>query len=128
MIELRYSTAQNLSVGVIQAKKARFNDPNSPVVGALLSWYYWHYLRKADGSVVNIISRSWSNIPNCAGCYQLGLTASDTDVLGPLTVYIFDSVSMQDPILVTAEVVTRNYYDSKCGTSKLSVETSAMKG
>lgn len=125
---MRYNTAQYIPVGAIQAKKSRINDPNSPVVGAQLSWYYWHYLRKADGSVVDIVSRLWYNVPNCAGCYQLGLATSDVNVLGPLMVYIFDANAMQDPVFVTAEVVTQNYYDSKYGTAKLSVETFAMKG
>jgi len=88
-------------------------DPLDPVYGALLSWYYWRYIVKADGTVQDIVTRTWADIPNCAGCYFLTLTISDTSALGPLLLYIYDSVSLGKPIFMEFEVINKNSYDSR---------------
>lgn len=128
MIELRYNTSQYMTVGVLQAKKARITDPNAPLVGAVLSSFAWHRLILQGGSSIDIVARPWYNVPNCAGCYSLGLATSDVNLLGILTLYIFDPNALQDPIFIRASVVPQNYYDSKYGSAKLIVEPSAMKG
>jgi len=130
MIELRYNTQQIIPIGVLQTKKIKLNDPNSPVVGALLSWYYWRYIRKANGTVLDIVSRTWADIPSCAGCYTLTLLATDTNMLGPLVVYISDAISLESPIYIVARVITQNVFDAKYGSAlqQTYVEPFAQKG
>lgn len=103
-MDLRYNTEQTVQIGVLLSKTHKFEDPANPVYGAQLSWYYWTYIIKADGTVVSIVTRTWSDVPSCAGCYNLTLTADDTDTLGPLTLYIYDAVSLGKPIFTTFNV------------------------
>lgn len=104
-MKLKYNTEQTVRVGVLLAKPTKFEDPANPVYGALLSWYYWKYLIKADDTTVDIVNHTWSDIPNCAGCYFLTLTAEDTNKLGPLILYIYDAASLGRPIFMDFEVV-----------------------
>lgn len=103
-MKLKYNTEQIVRVGVLLAKPIKFEDPMNPVYGAQLSWYYWRYIVKADGTVVDVVNRIWSDISNCAGCYFLTLTAEDTNKLGPLIVYIYDATSLGKPIFMEFEV------------------------
>lgn len=121
MMELRQSTQQVVRVGVLLTKQLKLTDPLNPIYGAVLSWYYWKYLIKSDGTVINIGTRSWSDIPNCAGCYFLTLTITDTDKLGPLVLYIYDAVSLGKPIYMEFSVIDKNVYDSKYGNSLMKV-------
>jgi len=121
MIELRYNTQQILRVGVLLAKTTKFEKPIAPICNALLSWYYWRYLIKADGTVVDIVNRSWLDIPQCAGCYFLTVTAIDTNKLGPLILYIYD-VYLAKPIYLEFAVISQNVYDSKYGNQFLLVD------
>lgn len=106
-MELQQGIEQKVRVGVLLAKPTKFSDPRNPVYGALLSWYYWRYIVKADETIIDILAHVWSDVPNCAGCYFLTLTASDTEKLGPLTLYIYDVVSLGKPIFMQFEVVAR---------------------
>jgi hypothetical protein len=106
-MDLQQGVEQTVQVGVLLAKPTKFEDPMNPVYGALLSWYYWRYIVKSDGTVVDIVTRTWSDIPNCAGCYFLTLTATDTNKLGPLTVYIYDAASLGKPIFIQFEVTAK---------------------
>lgn len=106
-MELRQGVEQIVRVGVLLAKTHKFEDPANPVYGAQLSWYYWRYLIKADGTVIDVVSRVWSDVSCCAGCYNLTLTASDTDVLGPLTLYIYDAASLGRPVFMHFNVTNR---------------------
>lgn len=128
MIELRHNTQQVLRVGVLLTKQLKLTDPLDPIYGALLSWYYWRYIVKANGDVLDILTHTWADIPNCAGCYFLTLTATDTNTLGPLILYIYDAGSLGKPIFMGCEVVSQNYYDAKYGELKLAVEPFADKG
>ena len=103
-MELQQGIEQKIRVGVLLAKPAKFSDPANPVYGASLSWYYWRYIVKADETIIDILTHTWSDIPNCAGCYFLTLTASDTEKLGPLTLYIYDAASLGKPIFLQFEV------------------------
>jgi hypothetical protein len=128
MIELRHNTEQVIRVGVLVTKQSKMTDPLNPVYGALLSWYYWRYIVKADGSVQDILTRTWVDITNCAGCYFLTLTISDTSILGPLILYIYDAGSLGKPIFMEFEVVSQVFWDAKYNNDCLSIECQAQKG
>lgn len=125
MYELRYNTQQIVRVGVLLAKPAKFENPSIPVSGALLSWYYWKYLIKSDGTVISILNHTWTDILNCAGCYFLTLTATDTNKLGPLVLYIYD-VALGMPIYYIFNVVNQNEYDAKYSIKLLKVEQQSI--
>ena len=127
-MELRQGTEQVVRIGVLLTKQTKLTDPLNPVYGADLSWYYWRYLVKPDGTVVDLIGHTWIDIPNCAGCYYLTLTAEDTAQLGHLTVYIFDAGSLGKPIYQTFYVTNKNNYDSKYDDKLLVVEPPAEEG
>lgn len=128
MQELRQNTQQILRVGVLLTKQIKVTDPLNPIYGALLSWYYWRYIVKANGTVQDIIIRTWTDIPNCAGCYFLTVTVADTSILGPLILYIYDAGSLGKPIFMEFEVISQNMWDSKYGTKFLTVEQDAKLG
>lgn len=125
--QLRHETEQKIRVGVLLTKQVKLTDPLNPVYGALLSWYYWRYLVKADETSVDIVNHNWSDIPNCAGLYYLTLTAEDTNKLGPLVLYIYDAGSLGSPILMYFEVIDKNVYDAKYGIELLKVEPEAQE-
>jgi hypothetical protein len=127
-MELRHNTQQTIRVGVLLAKTHKFEDPMNPVYGALLEWYYWRYLIKPDGTVVDILNHTWSDIPNCAGCYFLTLTIQDTSLLGSLGLYLYDAASLGRPIFMNFNVIDKNVWDAKYGGSLLQVESHAQKG
>jgi len=128
MIELRHNTQQILRVGVLLTKQLKVTDPLNPIYGALLSWYFWRYLVKADGTVQDILTRTWTDIPNCAGCYFLTVTVADTSILGPLILYIYDAGSLGKPIFMEFEVISQNMWDSKYSNGQLAIEPQAQKG
>lgn len=128
MLELRQCTEQIIRIGVLLEKQTKLTDPLIPVYGAQLDWYYWRYLIKPDNTILDLSGHSWTDIPNCAGCYFLTLTEEDTAQLGPLVVYIFDAASLGKPIFTEFVVVTQNSWDSKCGCELLNVEPYAQKG
>lgn len=128
MQEIRQGTQQTIRVGVLLTKQNKLTDPLNPIYGAQLSWYYWRYLVKPDGTVIDLIGRPWIDIPNCAGCYYLTLNASDTDQLGHLTLYIYDSDSLGRPVFQTFYVTNQNEWDSKYDNKLLIVEQHAEKG
>ncbi len=127
-MELRQGTQQVVRVGVLIAKQGKLTDPLVPVIGAQLGWYFWRYIVIPDGTVIDIVNYAWSDIPNCAGCYYLTLSAIDTAYLGPLTLYLFDGSSLDKPIFETFEVIDRNVWDSKYGGSLMKVEQFALEG
>jgi len=128
MIELRHNTEQVVRVGVLVTKQTKLTDPLDPVYGALLEWYYWRYIVRADGSTWDILTRTWTDIPNCAGCYFLTLTIADTSCLGPLVLYIYDSGSLGKPIFMEFEVVSQYFWDAKYNNDCLIIESQAQKG
>lgn len=121
--ELRHETEQTVRVGVLLTKQSKLTDSLNPVYGAQLNWYYWRYVVKADGVVVDIVNHVWSDIPSCAGLYYLTFTMSDTNELGPLVLYIYDAESLGKPILMHFEVIDKNVYDSKYKNKLLKVES-----
>ena len=127
-MELRQGTQQTVRVGVLLTKQVKLTDPLNPVYGAQLNWYYWRYLVKPNGTVVDLVTRPWIDIPNCAGCYYLTLNESDTDQLGHLTLYIFDSGSLGKPIFETFYIINSNEWDSKYDIKLLQVEQHATTG
>lgn len=128
MIELRHNTQQVIRIGVLLTKQTKVTDPLDPIFGALLEWYYWCYIIKADGTVQDISARTWNDVPGCVGCYFLTITAIDTDALGPLIVYIYDASSLGRPIFMEFEVISQNIWDSKYSTGLLAIEPQAQKG
>jgi len=112
-VELRQNTEQTVRIGVLLTKQSKLTDPLNPVYGAQLNWYYWRYLVKPDGTIIDLVTRSWIDIPGCTGCYYLTMLPSDTDQLGHLTVYIFDANSLGRPIFETLYVINSNEWDSK---------------
>lgn len=121
--ELRHETEQIVRVGVFLTKQVKLTDSLDPVSGAQLSWYYWRYIVKADGTVVDILSHTWSDIPSCAGLYYLTLLLTDTDKLGSLILYVYDATSLGKPILINFEVIKKNVYDARYGSALLKVES-----
>ncbi len=121
--ELRHETERKVRIGVLLAHPRRYEEPIDPIWDAELNWFYWRYIVKADGTVIDIVNHEWSMIPNCAGVYFLTLTAEDTNQLGQLTLYIHDAVSLGRPILMHFDVVDKNVYDAKYGFERLKVET-----
>lgn len=130
MIELRHNTEQTIRVGVLLTKQSKLTDPLDPIYGALLSWYWWRYIVRADGTVWDILTRTWVDIPSCEGCYFLTLTIADTSSLGPLILYIYDASSLGKPIFMEFEVINQNTYDSKYDVddSLIVVSQHAQKG
>jgi len=127
-MELCQNKSQVVRIGVLLTKQIKLTDPLNPVYGADLSWYYWRYLVKPDGTVIDLVGRTWCDIPNCAGCYYLTLTAEDTVLPGHLTVYIFDAGSLGKPIFAEFEIISANMWNAKYTTGLLSVEQPAQKG
>lgn len=128
MIELRHNTEQIIRVGVLLTKQSKLTDPLDPIYGAQLSWYWWRYIVKADGTVQDILTRTWTDIPNCAGCYFLTLTIADTSILGPLVLYIYDAGSLGKPVFMEFEVVSQCFWDAKYNDDCLVIESQAQKG
>lgn len=126
MQELRYNTEQIVRVGVLLAKTK--DNPIIPVTGATLNWFWWRYLIKSDGTVIDIINFYWNDIPNCDGCYFLTFPMNVCDKLGSLILYIHDSFSLGKPIFMEFNVITQNEWDSKYGNSLLSVEQDSKLG
>jgi len=123
MEELRHETEQTTCIGVFLEKTDR-GCQRIPYAGLQLDWCYWRYLIKADGTVVDIINRIWSDIPNCAGLYFLTLLSSDVDQKGPLSIYIHDDSFLGKPVMKQFMVVDENMYDAKYGDNALlKVET-----
>ena len=120
-MDLRQGTEQIIRVGVLLTKQTKMTDPLNPIYGALLSWYFWRYIIKANGIVQDIVTRTWADISNCAGCYFLTLTAIDTEYLGSLILYIYDASSLGKPIFMEFEVINRNSYDAKYNINDLPV-------
>lgn len=128
MIELRHNTEQKIRVGVLLTKQTKLTDPLNPIFGATLDWFWWRYIVKADETVQNIVMRNWADIPDCAGCYFLTLTVDDTSVLGPLTLYLYDSSSLGRPIFMQFRVVSQMFWDAKYNNDVLSIESQPQKG
>jgi len=128
MIELRQNTEQIIRVGVLLTKQPKLSDPLDPIYGALLEWYYWRYIIKANGFVQDILTRTWIDIPNCTGCYFLTLTAGDTSELGSMVLYIYDAGSLGRPIFMEFEVVSQYFWDAKYNNDCLVIESQAQKG
>lgn len=122
--ELRHETEQTVRVGVL-LKKTK-NNPLEPIYGALLNWFYWRYLVKADEALVDIVNHEWSDIPCCEGLYYLTFTVLDTSIKGPLTLYIHDDNVLGKPILMHFMVIDKNTYDSKYGNNLLKTEPEAQ--
>jgi hypothetical protein len=120
MIELRYNTAQTIVLGPFLEQQSR-GYPINPYGSLQISWCYWRYLIKADGSVVDLGTRNWSGVPSCTGLYFIELLASDVDVLGATKIYVHDSSFIGKPVYVNSVVVKQNYYDSKYGDDNLRV-------
>lgn len=127
-MELRQSTQQVIPVGVLLTKQIKLTDPLNPVYGASLSWYFWRHLIKPDGTTVDIVNHTWSDIPSCAGCYNLTLTEQDTAICGTLMLYIFDASSLGKPIFMELKIIKQNVWDSKYGDSLLITESHAKGG
>lgn len=127
-MEIRQDTQQSIRVGVLLAKRSKMSDPLTPVTGAQLNWYYWTYITKPDGTVINITGYPWIDIPNNAGCYYLQLSETDTDQLGHLMLYIHDASSLDNPVLQTFYIVNQNEFDSKYDKDLLKVEQFAATG
>lgn len=126
MIELRHNTEQIVRVGVLLSSSKDY--PIAPILGAELDWFWWRYLVKADGTVVDILNHVWSDIPNCDGLYFLTLTAPDTDKLGQLILYIHDESTLGKPIFMEFEVVSQCFWDAKYNNDCLVIESQAQKG
>ena len=128
MQELRYNTGQIIKAGILIAKRLKLTDPFNPIIGAQLNWYYWRYIIKADGGVIDIVNYNWNNIPNCAGWYFLTLPIISCNKLGSSVLYIFDSYSLEVPIFMEFNVITQNEWDSKYGDKYLRVEQDSKLG
>lgn len=97
--------------------------PVTPVTGATLDWYWWRYLIKADGTVVDLLGHTWNDVPSCDGVYFLTLTAADLDQRGLLEVYIHDAVSLGRPILQRFWVVDKNAWDARYAEKLAAVDS-----
>lgn len=120
MQELRHETEQTIVVGLFLEKKSR-GYPINPYSGMSLDWCWWRYLIKSNGTVVDISSRAWEDVPNCDGMYFLTLLSSDVNRKGFLTVYIHDASFLGKPVVQYFQVVDKNVYDSKYGDELLKV-------
>lgn len=119
MIELRHNTEQIVRVGVLLEYTK--DNPHIPISGATLDWFWWRYLIKADGTVIDIVNHTWSNIPNCDGMYFLTLTILDVNQLGHLIIYIMDETGLGKPIFMEFSVINKNSYDSKYNVNDIPV-------
>lgn len=119
MLELRHNTEQIVRVGVLLEYTR--NTPINPIQGAALNWFWWRYLIKSDGTVIDIISHTWNDIPNCDGLYFLTLTEVDVNQLGFLILYIHDETGLGKPIFMEFNVINKNSYDSKYNVNDLPV-------
>ena len=98
MQELRHETEQTIVIGLFLEKQAR-GYPIIPYSGLFLGWCWWKYLIKSNGTVVDISSRIWVDIPSCDGMYFLTLLSSDVNQKGPLTIYSLFCLTIYSTIL-----------------------------
>lgn len=111
--ELRQSTSIIIKVGV-----AVNSTGVTPVTNLTIDAADEAELLKNGTTGTLAIGGTLSAITNCDGWYNLTLSATDTDTLGPLTLAINDDSAIL-PIWQDYMVVSQNYYDNKYGTTPL---------
>lgn len=127
-MDLQYETEQIVRVGLL-LEPQKYGYPIIPIYNATLDWFWWRYLIKADGTVTDILTRTWTDVPSCSGIYFLTLMAYDTDQLGPLEIYIHDSVSLGKPIFMRFNVISPNAWEFKFGNQLAVIDSQhAQKG
>jgi len=107
MEELRYNSAVTVHVG-------QFVDRNSGVTAetglTLGGMDDCGIIKKESATTIGIQANNWAHVDS--GYYQLGLTATDTDTTGPLTVFFRQEADTLG-VWHKYNIVGQNYYDSK---------------
>jgi hypothetical protein len=114
---LKQSTAATVVIGAF----VDATDGFTPETGLTAGGVDDLVVSKNGGSAVDISSNTFTAKTNTNGCYDLSLTASDTDTLGRLDVYVRDD-SVCRPVLSRFQVVPANVYDSLFSTDFLQVD------
>jgi hypothetical protein len=121
---LKQSTAVKVVIGPL----VDASDGFTPETGVTLGTADSAEVLKHDASAVTDISGlTWAAISGADGLYNLSLTASETDTLGLLTVYVRDN-SVCRPVRTEFMVVPANVWDSLFSTDKLQVDISQFNG
>lgn len=82
----------------------------------------------AGAATVDISGNTWAAITGAGGMYNLTLTASNTDTIGPLSVVVADA-SVCLPVVKEFFVVSEEMYDNLLsGAALLSVNTTEFAG
>lgn len=125
MLRLKQST----SVKVIIGPFVDVTDGYTPETGITLGAADAAELLKHDSAtVVDISSNTWAAVTSAGGLYSLTLSTTDTNTVGMLTVYIYDT-SETRPVRADFMVVEANAYDSLiAGTDSLEVDAVAISG
>ena len=123
MILLRQSTERLVRVGPF----VDATDGVTPETGVTLGAADQAELLKSTGATVDISGATFAAISGVDGWYNLTLTTSHTDTLGPFTVVIQDS-SVCLPVFLEGMVITANAWDSLCSTDKLEVDVAQWLG
>lgn len=118
MIFLRQSTERLVRVGPF----VDAGDGVTPETGVTLGAADQAELLKSTGATVDISGATFAAITGVDGWYNLTLTTSHTDTLGPFTVVIQDA-SVCLPVFMEGMVVSANVWDSLFGTDLLYVDT-----
>jgi len=125
MLRLKQST----SVKVIIGPFVDVTDGYTPETGITLGAADAAEILKHDSAtVVDISSNTWAAVTSADGLYALTLSTTDTNTVGMMTVYIYDT-SVCRPVRADFMVVEANAYDSLvAGTDDLEVDAIAVSG
>ena len=116
MILLRQSTERLVRIGPF----VDAGDGVTPETGVTLGAADQAELLKSTGATVDMSGATFAAITGVDGWYNLTLTTSHTDTLGPFTVAVQDA-SVCLPVFMEGMIVTANVWDSLCSTDFLDV-------
>ena len=125
---IRQSTAVTVPIGHLVDATDGFTLETS----VALAGNEAHLLKAGAANLLNIAANTWAQITDGAsytatGIYGLVLTASNTDTLGPLDIYLQDSAHR--PVHYRGTVIPANVYDSLVlGTDLLDINASQLGG
>lgn len=123
-IPLRQSTAKIVTIGPFVDVTDGYTPETGITLGAADSA---KIIKAAAGAGVSIAGNTWAHVTD--GVYNLSLTASDTDTLGPLLALVRDDSVCRGPVTQQFVVLPAEVYDSLvAGTDLLQVDAQQIDG
>jgi len=120
-IHLKQSTQALIAVGPL----VDATDGNTLETAISLATGEAALVKNQAAAIVNIGTNTWSSHLG-GGLYNLTLTASNTDTLGPLVVVVYDTAHR--PFRIECDVLPANVYDARYGTDYLQVDALQING